>query len=159
MRTLTLLAVLLASPLWAQTPRFTPAGVDNATLDRYLRSIVDEVGGRAGAWEFDYLDVPMLMVTDEAAGRMRIMAPVADAASLDDAERKRLLEANFHSALDARYALWNGALWSLYIHPMAGMNRPAFEDALEQVAALMRNFGTTYSSTEVHFSVPSDPEP
>ena len=140
-------------PATVELPRFEPTGVTNETLDRYVRSMVDEVGGRPGMWEFVYLDVAMVMVTDEPAGRMRIMSPVIEAAGLTDADRTRILEANFNSALDARYALWNDVLWAVFIHPMEGMSRPAFEDAVRQVATLRRNYGTSYSSTEMQFAV------
>ena len=52
----------------------------------------------------------VLVVTDERAARMRIMTEVADAGKIEPARLYRILQANFDSALDARYAVAKGVL-------------------------------------------------
>lgn len=74
-------------------------------------------------------------MTDENHNRMRAMTPVAQADSLSPDDLRTLLEANFDRALDARYALYKGALWSVYIHPLRELGESQFEDAPRQVSS------------------------
>lgn len=61
----------------------------------------------------------------------------------------RVLEANFHSALDARYATSDGVLYAAFIHPLSPLTEAEVRSAVAQVASLVRSFGTTYSSGEL----------
>ena len=87
-----------------------------------LFHVIDEVGknkeGTIGAWNFDYEDRFMLCFTDESYNRMRIISPVADVTKLDNIELENALIANFHSALDVKYAISEDILWSVFIHPL-----------------------------------------
>ena len=58
----------------------------------------------------------------------------------------RILEANFHTALDARYATSKGYLYAAFIHPLSLLTEREIRSAVVQVANLARAFGTTYSS-------------
>ena len=62
-----------------------------------------------------------------------------------------MLEANFHSALDAKYSMFEGFVISVYTHPLRELTRDQFVDAMGQVVNLAQNFGTTYSSTSLIF--------
>ena len=66
-----------------------------------------------------------------------------------------MLIANFHTALDARYALSNGIIYAVFLHPMSTLTHDQLESAIRQVAALARNFGSSYSSDELIFGVES----
>ena len=72
------------------------------------------------------------------------------------------MRANFDSALDARYALRDGQLWSVYLHPLPTLTRTDFESGLGQVLSLAHTFGTTFSSGEFRFgggdAEPAPPE-
>ena len=70
-----------------------------------------------------------------------------------------MLEANFHSALDGRYAISNGMVYAAYIHPLSPLRPEEVRSALRQVAELGKTFGTTYSSGELLFGVSSQPGP
>lgn len=54
-----------------------------------------------------------------------------------------MLEANFHSALDVRYATSNGLVYAAYIHPLSLLRREEIHSALRHVAKLVKTFGTT----------------
>ena len=94
----------------------------------------------------------MIVMADRAADRMRIMTPAARVADFKDGEYQRLLEANYDRALDARYAINGGVLWSAFIHPMSSLSHEQFDDGLEQVLRLSANFGTTYASSDLVFA-------
>ncbi|MEM8494880.1 MAG: hypothetical protein AAF663_05790 [Planctomycetota bacterium] len=131
----------------------------NADLDRWLRKALPEVeieNRLPGHWRFELLGRPMMIVTDERAGRMRIISPVAPSPR-DPAELQRMLEANYRTALDARYALDGDLLWSAFIHPLPTLNRDEFLDGLGQTYTLAETYGTTYSSSGLRFG-PEGPE-
>ena len=60
-------------------------------------------------------------------------------------------EANFHTALDARYAFNKGILYAAYIHPLSTLTKAQLESALEQTATLAATFGKEYSSGSLIF--------
>jgi len=88
----------------------------------------------------------ILVITDERHNRMRIMSPVTSQDKLDANELARLLEANFGSALDAKYALRDQTLWSVFTHPLGELSEEQFLDCVAQVANLADNFGGSYES-------------
>jgi len=107
-------------------------------------------------------DVVLMVITDERADRMRIMTPIQefDPEDDDDAELAViLLRANFDRALDAKYALNNGILWSCFVHPLSTLSESDLDNALGQVQTLKKNTGTSYSSTDLIFGGGALPEP
>ncbi|MEM1446558.1 MAG: hypothetical protein AAGF84_10910 [Planctomycetota bacterium] len=154
-----------AVPTDGEAPDAEPApegqvpATTNADLDRWLREALPEaeiVSPVPGQWQFALQDRPMIIVTDERAGRMRIISPVAQSPR-DPAELQRVLEANYRTALDARYALDGGLLWSAFIHPLPTLNHEEFLDGLAQTFTLAETYGTTYSSSGMRFG-PEGPE-
>ena len=68
-----------------------------------------------------------------------------------------MLVANFHAALDARYAVTDGTVVAVYVHPLASLQANELRSALRQVANLAANFGTSYSSGELGFGPENAP--
>ena len=54
---------------------------------------------------------------------MRLIAPVAKRESLQATHLEILLRANFHTTLDARYALSNGIVYAAFLHPLSTLTR------------------------------------
>lgn len=52
---------------------------------------------------------------------MRIIMPIGDADEIDKESLLRMMQANFDSALDARYAIAQGSLWGVFIHPLGSL--------------------------------------
>ena len=82
---------------------------------------------------------------------MRIVAPVADGTILNEGQLRVLMEANFDRALDAKYALYEGSVWSVFVHPLAELSEAELLSAIRQVAALHASYGTTLSSMDIVF--------
>ncbi len=151
---------VFACVLWLTTggvaepiePQPAEGPTDFAALDRFIREYTDEVEGGAGRWAFKIEGVAVMVLADQAADRMRIMTPVASVADFEDGEYERLMEANYDRALDARYAISGGLLWSAFIHPMSSLSHEQFDDGLVQVVLLSANFGTTYASSDMVFA-------
>ena len=96
-------------------------------------------------------DVPILVMSDPAANRMRAMVPIASAEGLTEADLMRMMQANFDTALDARYAVANDRLWSVYIHPLRELETEQLISGLAQTVVLALTYGTFYASGSMSF--------
>jgi len=122
---------------------------DNRILAGYLERIVDDLDGEAGDWSFEYGGVKIRLIADEEYDRVRIMAPIARIEDLEEQQVLATLHANFDRAIDARYAMWQGGVWSVFAHPLGELSREQLISAIRQVSSLVRNFGTSYSSVDI----------
>ncbi|MEO1470247.1 MAG: hypothetical protein AAFV86_14435 [Pseudomonadota bacterium] len=96
-------------------------------------------------------ETELLFVSDPNHNRMRLMSRIGPAAALDEAALMRIAQANFDSALDARYAVAQGQLWAVYIHPLAEHTEAQLIAAVGQVVNAVTSYGTTYSSGLITF--------
>lgn len=101
---------------------------------------------------FKYLGVKMALLSDEAHDRMRIISPITKYSNLAPNIKDALMNANFHSALDARYAVTEDTLYSCFIHPLSTLDKEDLNSALKQVCNLASSFGKTYSSGQLEFT-------
>ncbi len=125
------------------------------TLDRLNELImaVDEEAVRQNdtMWQLKVEGVQAVVVTDPSHDRMRIVVGIAQAANLDQAMLLRLLQANFDTALDARYSIARDTLWGTFIHPLSPLTDEQFLSGLGQTVNLARTFGSTFSSGALSF--------
>ena len=96
-------------------------------------------------------DLPVLVVMDPAADRMRAFVPIRSSETMSEEELMRVMQANFDTALDARYAVANGRLWAVFIHPLGPLERDQFLSALGQTVNLALSYGTLYSGGAMSF--------
>jgi hypothetical protein len=120
-------------------------------MDKLIHSIADSVVGEEGIWQIKYKETFMMIITDENYNRMRIITPIIDQSELDKDELIKLLEANYHTALDTKYALSDDILWAVFIHPLKELTENQFINAISQVYLSAATFGTTYTSTGLLF--------
>lgn len=120
-------------------------------LENLIRSACSQVGGDPGALEFEFEEVAMACLSDITFDRMRLIAPIVEVQDLDSEDLLLVLEANFHTALDARYASSEGTLYAAFLHPLGSLAEPDAYSALQQVASLVKSFGTTFSSGHLVF--------
>jgi len=126
-----------------------PAPEPDMTLDRLdtiLRALDPGAQGNGKVWQVTIDDVQVLVVTDARADRMRALTPVTRRADVTQDQMTRMMQANFDSALDARYAIANDVLWSAYIHPLSPLQKDQLISGIGQVVNLAQSFGTLYSS-------------
>ena len=113
-------------------------------LDETL--VIDpEAVAQGTAIQFTIADIPVILIADPRADRMRAMVPIRAADGLDADELMRLMQANFDSALDARYAVAQGRLWGVYIHPLSPLEREQFLSGLAQTVNVALTYGQSYS--------------
>lgn len=112
-----------------------------------LITLVDEEAVNEGvSWYFHIEELEAVVVYDENADRMRIMIPIGPTDSIEKEELLRLMQANFDSALDARYAIANDGLWGVFIHPLSTLTDEEFLVGIGQTANVVMSYGTSYSS-------------
>lgn len=150
--------VLIASPIAAQEP--TPDPIPDPApepamtlerLDTIIRALDPEAESNGSVWQLRINEVQVLIVTDETADRMRAMTPVAKAEDLTPEDLSRVLQANFDTALDARYAIAKDILWAAFIHPLKPLEKDEFISGLGQVVNLAQSYGTLYSGGALQY--------
>ncbi|MCH9655574.1 MAG: YbjN domain-containing protein [Planctomycetes bacterium] len=104
-----------------------------------------------GCWKIEYGNRVLFLIVDEEHDRMRMMTPILKEEDLDEDDLWEVMEANFDRSLDARYAIGDGILWSLFLHPLTDLGRNLFLDGLDQVVTLANNFGGSYCSSDIIF--------
>lgn len=139
----------------------SPAGTTTVDqLAEILQEEATDVQVEQGQVSFKYEGRTMLILTSAQHDRMRIIAPIRKATELTPEQRDNMLLANFHTALDGRYAVSNGIVFATFLHPLSTLHDRDFRSALSQVNQLVQNFGTTYSSGAVGFGPGQEkPEP
>lgn len=132
----------------------TVTAQSEAALERIAKVVdrVDKDATRDGnSWQLMIDDRQILVVTDVIAGRMRIMTPIAAIEDLPEGGLLRLMQANFDSALDARYAVAQDLVWGTFIHPLPSLTERDFASGLLQTKTAADTFGTTFSSGAITF--------
>lgn len=115
-----------------------------------LGSLIERIDPNAqkngNSYLFTVQDRQLQVVYDEAADRMRILTPIIPIEDLPDGLYERLLQANFDAVLDARYAIANGGIWSVFIHRLSSLTDEDFISGVAQTAIAAQTFGTSYTS-------------
>lgn len=126
--------------------------MEQAQLEQIVKEMASESAGEKGKVEFLFNDTKMVLLSDIKHNRMRIITAVTDYERLGKSELDAILHSNFHSALDARYAVSNKQLYSAFIHPLSSLTEQQVKSAVVQVHNLARSFGSQYSSGVLRFS-------
>ncbi|MCI4667079.1 MAG: hypothetical protein MRZ79_02890 [Bacteroidia bacterium] len=128
--------------------------MNNSSLEKVLTQQADSLAGSSGQWQILVKDLMIYVLTDEANNRMRMIAPIIYEEDLTDEMKTKALIANFHTALDVKYAISEGVVWTAYIHPLKELSESQVVDAVKQVYQATATFGYTYSSTDLVFPAP-----
>jgi hypothetical protein len=62
-----------------------------------------------------------------------------------------MMQANFDSALDARYAVAQGRLWAVFIHPLSPLERDQFISGIGQTVNVAQTYGSLYTGGAMQF--------
>ncbi len=147
-----LLSLFLGGRSTLAEPMPKKAGtMNNQRLGAIIHRLDGHAQGKPGFWRFSIEGKAITIITDEKADRMRILVPVVKANTLKEDELYRLMQANFDTSLDARYAVAQGILWSAFIHPLAILSKREFLSGLGQTVNLALSFRHGYSSGALIF--------
>ena len=152
-------AVILISHVMSSTdevPRPPSPRMTGSLLEELIRDVATDFRIDGTVMEFKYESTAMACIFDRARNRMRLVAPITAVSDLSSKQIGIILEANFHTALDGRYATSDGVLYAAYIHPLSMLNEKELLSGLRQVASLVTTFGTTYTSGELIFGGTTD---
>ena len=145
---LTVAATLLAPNAGAHDPG------ESMTQER-LQDLILEIGNDVliggNVIQFEHNGVPLICVSDPVADRMRIVSPIIELAKVESDQLLLALAANFHTVLDVRYAISDGAVYAAYIHPLSPLTEAELVSAIDQVAIAQLTFGSEYSSGALIF--------
>lgn len=139
-------------------PGTTTTGMTQTELKKIITEIAENVQGSPDHITFYYNGANMELLSNVPANRMRIIAPVVSAKGMNEQQILASLVSNYHLALDARYAIGDGVLYSVYIHPLKELTDEQLVSAVRQVATLRNTFGTSYTSGELSFGVQAQKE-
>lgn len=120
-------------------------------LDQILRALDPNIETNGRIWQLTVANTPVLIVTDPENDRMRALSPVKEVAELEEGALQRMMQANFDSALDARYAIAKDMVWSTYIHPFGPLEKDQLISGIGQVVNLAQTYGTLYSGGAMQF--------
>ncbi|MEX1235475.1 MAG: hypothetical protein WEB56_10880 [Roseovarius sp.] len=122
------------------------SGMSAERIGRLVCALDPGAVAQGHGWRLSIEGQLVLLTIDVSAGRLRAMVPIRVASGLDAPQRQRMLQANFDAALDARYAISDGLIWSLFVRPLDGLNKTQLVSGLAQVVTLARSYGTSFSS-------------
>ena len=132
--------MLLTSSVVAQEAPMTVERLSEIVLD-----IDPDAALTPNGLELTLEDIPLLIVVAPEADRMRAMVSIASAEDVTPEEMLRMMQANFDTALDARYAVAQGRVWGVFIHPLAALEREQLLSGLAQTVNLARSYGSLYT--------------
>lgn len=122
------------------------------TMEKIVSSKVEIVKQNKGFMLFKYNKINMALISDVKHDRMRIISAITDYPKINEKIKDKLMQSNFHSALDARYAVSRDVLYSAFIHPLSSLSKNELISALNQVASLAKTYGSTFSSGGLVFN-------
>ena len=120
-------------------------------MDEVIKALDSKATRTGNSWQFTLEERVMLVVTDATAGRMRIITPIALIADLPEDAMQRLMQANFDTALDARYAVAQDLVWGAFLHPLDTLTQRDFASGILQTHSIGETFGTTFSSGAISY--------
>jgi hypothetical protein len=133
-----------------ESPSIPPEAIEQpmtaASLGELILSVDENAELNGSSWIFQVTDLEVIVVYDIGADRMRILIPIGGTDEMKEDELLRLLQANFDSALDARYAIAQDTLWGTFIHPLSALSDEEFLVGLAQTVNVVTSYGTSYSS-------------
>ena len=145
-------SVIMIIMLFCSWPMTEVNAMTQDEMEKVLIESVDVIEQKKGYVVFQYKKVRMALISDVNHDRMRIIAPVTEYSKLTLEQVNKVMESNYHKALDARYATSEDILYSAFIHPMSPLSANELSNALNQVATLALTFGSSYSSGELSFA-------
>lgn len=116
-----------------------------------VKAIDEEAEVLGSAMRLTISEVKVTVITDPKNNRMRAFVPIQSLDGVNQQLLYRMLQANFDSALDARYAIAKEHILSVFIHPLKELKKDQFIEGLGQVVNLVKTYGTAFTSGGMTF--------
>lgn len=144
--------LLLSStpPLLAQDKTDEPL-MNVQRLGEIIHTLDESAQSNGTSFQMTIEDVPVLIITDPKSDRMRAMVPIRASKEMTLEELERVMQANFDTALDARYAIAKGRLWGVFIHPLSSLKKDQLISGLGQTVNIAKTYGSLYTGGAFSF--------
>lgn len=127
------------------------AGMTLDDMVAIVKAIDEEAEVLGSAMRLTISEVKVTVITDPKNNRMRAFVPIQSLDGVNQQLLYRMLQANFDSALDARYAIAKEHILSVFIHPLKELKKDQFIEGLGQVVNLVKTYGTAFTSGGMTF--------
>ncbi len=135
----------------AQKKKIAEGTMTLEKMGKIIRRLDDGAKRQKNGWQFTVEKVPVVVVTDRKHNRMRILIAIRKTSDVSPDELTRMMQANFDTALDARYAIAHDIVWATFIHPLSELHDRQFITAVGQTVNLATTYGSTFSSGVLSF--------
>ena len=88
------------------------------------------------AWQVKNSQIHLLVILSEDGSWLRLLSPIATASEAQSL-LPQLLEDNFDTTLEVRYALNQNVLWGVYHHRLASLTAEDLESAIASIVTLV----------------------
>jgi hypothetical protein len=136
--------------------RAHPSRDQRAFLADVLGKVARDLRPAGGGWTFRYGGAYFALAADPTHDQMRLFTVVAAEQQFGDGQLEAMLEANFRSSHEAKYALNRGKVLAVFCHRLSDLSEEMLLSGLSQVMQLLLTFGTSYEGTHVHFESDND---
>lgn len=143
-------AFLIAS-LFSSSAAFANDKMTPKILLETIQSYGEDVKDEGNLISFMYKGINLYCVFDQKADRMRLISPIVEVEKVPEEALIIALQANYHTVLDARYAIGDGIVYSAFIHPLSPLSKVELQSAIRQVSTAALTFGDQYTSGEMFF--------
>ena len=123
--------------------------MDQFRLERLFENQVEKVDGGAGylRTRVDGVDVYLISNPDTDRVQLIVAVPITEAVGVQ--HLVGMLNANFHPGLDARYALSDGVIYSIFTHRLATLTEEDFVAGYRQALDLAKRFDEVADGIEL----------
>lgn len=135
----------------AKTESADSTKMTGAAMAELVKSFDPEAKAQGNVISFKLQEREVVIVFDEERGRMRALTPIAPAELMNEAILKRMAQANYDAVLDARYAIADKLVWSVFIHSLDTLQQEELISGIAQVVTAAETFGTTFTSGAMVF--------
>ena len=135
----------------AKTENATPTKMTGEAMAELVKSFDPEAKAQGNVISFKLQEREMVIVFDEERARMRALTPIAPARLMNEAILLRMAQANYDSVLDARYAIADELVWSVFIHSLDTLQQEELISGIAQVVTAAETFGTSFTSGAMVF--------
>lgn len=136
---------------FTQSSAFASDKMTPEQLLETIKSYADEVESKGNLISFMYKGITVYCIFDKKADRMRLVSPIVEVEKVPQEALIIALQANYHTVLDARYAIGDGIVYAAFIHPLSPLNSDELQSAIRQVSTAALTFGDQYTSGELSF--------
>ncbi len=130
-------------------PEYAPMTL--ARMHEIVKSLDENAVINDRVMQLTVSDISVVIIAAPNSNRMRAVAPVRSLDGVNNQDLYRMLQANYDSALDARYSIAKGQIVSAFIHPLKELDKNELISGIGQVVNLVLSYGTTYTSGAMTF--------